>query len=179
MGIDYSYNLVIKKNMKEEVYNFIRNNGIINNGSCFVNVSLDSQILKFLECGKGKKIALKTDTDKDFILYNNTVNVGNIDIVEKKIDKDKVLISFIGVTDEMSNLISESISLRKFFLNLSENVSSIITFIDLEWEGYKIIYYNGDNINISLEVGEEEDICSSKFLEIISEFSNNIKKAFY
>lgn len=180
MGIEYSYNLVVGNEEKKKLFSFINERGVVDRfNNCTFNVDIDSFILKYLEGGYGSSPKYDKEYINKYIKSDNMVEIKGIDLIEKRISDNKVLISFIAVTDEMSMLFKESINLKNFFKTLSKNVGATITFIDMDLSGYEIILYKNMDVNIYLGTNGDEEIKENEFVEIMKEFSSNISKAFY
>ncbi len=62
-----------------------------------------------------------------------------------------------AVTTEMSQMLERSLSVKKWILAFSKAAGSIMTYIDLEHNGRRILFYNGREIEVIIKKGIEYD----------------------
>ncbi|WHX49589.1 hypothetical protein QNH46_02560 [Paenibacillus woosongensis] len=64
---------------------------------------------------------------------------------------DEIEVSFTAATSDMGLLFRDSVSITRWFVELSKKINSIITYIDLEDEGVRIVYFNGSDVSLELK----------------------------
>ena len=160
MGSDFSFIVITKKENKSKIESFINlySDNVVSfsnfSDNCLgINFPVDSHILKYLEGGYGGyNDQLSFDTTKQFMRDNNNkVCIGCIYLTESKYDDSNELYKyeFTAATSDMSFLFQESISIRKWFIKLSKTVAAIISYMDLEYNGNRIIFFKNDFIYFS------------------------------
>ncbi|QQQ29991.1 hypothetical protein [Chryseobacterium indoltheticum] len=89
---------------------------------------------------------------EDRYLGNGKVCIGSFDVsINKHKDYDIYMLSFGAVTTKMSTMLSESLSVRNWLQEFSKISNSILTFIDLESSGDKIVFYKGKKVEIQID----------------------------
>lgn len=89
---------------------------------------------------------------EDWYLGNGKIRIGSFDSsIIKHTDFDVYVFSFTAVTTNMSVMLHESLSVRNWMHEFSKVSDSIVTFIDLESAGDKIVYYKGEKVEILIE----------------------------
>jgi len=98
------------------------------------------------------------DAFKQFYLGNGKMSVGYFDAVIQKSKIDDIyLLSFTAVTTDMSIMLEKSISVKKWILEFSKNTDALMTWLDQENNGKKIMYYNGEKIDMHINGKVEEE----------------------
>ncbi|WP_415328304.1 hypothetical protein [Chryseobacterium sp. MMS23-Vi53] len=86
---------------------------------------------------------------EDWYLGNGKISIGSFDsTINKHKDFDVYTFSFTAVTTSMSVMLHESLSVKNWIHEFSKVSDSIVTFIDLESSGDKILYYKGEKVEI-------------------------------
>ncbi|MDQ0496068.1 hypothetical protein [Paenibacillus brasilensis] len=173
MGLDYSFKIVMNKNEKEDLYEYIRKHGSIDYGNCAcIHFDMDSFILKYLEGGYGwnphyNKLEISTHIKPD-----GKARIGciYISITEIEGQNDEVEVFLTAATSDMSLLFRDSVSINRWFIELSKEMNSIITYIDMEDEGVKIIYFKGSQIDLEIKGKQHLGDLRKIFFDIFKEF---------
>ncbi|KQT33136.1 hypothetical protein ASG22_18120 [Chryseobacterium sp. Leaf405] len=86
---------------------------------------------------------------QNIYLGNGKISIGSFDasIIKHK-DHDVYELSFSAVTTTMSIMLDSSLSVRNWLHEFSIVSDSIVTFIDLESSGHKIVFYKGKKVEI-------------------------------
>ncbi len=178
MGLDYTYILVIKKSKREKLINFIKaSEEVCESESICINFEVDSFILKYLEGGYDWKPHYDKKEMNQYLTLDNKARIGGIDYLEREVNihGEELVVSFTAVTSDMSHLFQESISIRNWFIMLSKKVDAIITYLDMEGEGHRIIYFNGRETALEF-VGEGLYALKRKpFLCMMDEFLKHFR----
>ncbi|WP_240420532.1 hypothetical protein [Paenibacillus periandrae] len=177
MGLDYSYIIIIKEENRGKLFQYINKRGSLDGNCACINFEVDSFILKYLEGGYDWSPHYDRQEIAKWLNSDGSANIGCINVRERKLPnlKGELSISFTAVTSSMSHLFRDSVNIHKWFLDLSKEVDSIITYIDLESEGDRIIYFRGHEINIELKGEGHIDLGKKDFLNIMTEFSNRFR----
>jgi hypothetical protein len=155
MGLDYGYITAIPEQNYNKVFDFISSHGELtvgfeNTKCAILHFDLDSFIFKFLEGGYNFKPHYNKDEIEKQLVAHNKAGIGCFYIYERDLVKESKykIIRFVAATDDMSLLLKESVSIEKWFIKFSEVLESSLTYLDMEAEGSKIIYWAGKSINI-------------------------------
>ena len=189
MGSDFSFVVVAKKENKSRMEAFINlySDDIITFGNlsdnCLgINFPIDSYILKYLEESYGShNNHIFSNTVKQFMRDNNSkAHIGCIYLTEDMYDDSNEICKyeFTAATSDMSFLFQDSISIKKWFIELSKAVDSVISYIDLEYNGNRIIFFNGKEIDIFLKGDDCFQLTSQEFCNAILAFSKSTKRYF-
>lgn len=81
----------------------------------------------------------------------------------------------MAATDDMSLLFKESVSIEKWFLKFSEALESCLTYLDLESDGCKLIYWAGKTIKIELKGDSFMNHSKDEFLTIMDVFTSTLQ----
>lgn len=105
-------------------------------------------------------INLIKDFKEDFeslYLGNGKIRIGGFDSTITKLKNSEIYeIELTAVTSDISIMLETSISVKKWILEFSRISDSILTYLDLEHNGHKIMYYKGKEIEITIREGFEE-----------------------
>ncbi|WP_019911905.1 hypothetical protein [Paenibacillus sp. HW567] len=156
MGLDYNYILVIHKDQRDRLLRYVQEHGEVSGtGSFCLHFGVDSAVLKYLEGGYEPGPHYDWAEIQRSLLPGNKARIGTIDYSEEALDNHAELlrVRFMAVTSDMSRLLRDSKSVREWFVTLSKHVDAIITYMDMEAEGQRIIY--GNDTETFLEFKEE------------------------
>lgn len=169
MGLDYSYIIGLKKANKPKLLYHLQQRATLQKsdfGDCaIINFQLDRTIVNYLKASIRREegfnlkttLLFKKSNFKDYFLDDETGVVGCIYYCEKEIKDDQYVFAiFTAATTSMSILFQESLSIRKWFIELSKEVNATATFIDLEDEGYRFIYKQEQEIDLMIKSFKEE-----------------------
>lgn len=173
MGLDYSFITVIHKREKDRLFEYIRKHGTIDYGDCAcIHFDLDSFILKYLEGGYSWVPHYDKSEVDLHIEPDGKASIGCIYISTKDLenDLDEIEVSLTAATSDMSLLFRDSVSITRWFVELSKEINSIITYIDLEDEGVRIVYFNGSDVNLELKSNHHLGDLRRNFFDIIKAF---------
>lgn len=177
MSYNFWFKLVIKKENKDKLINYINNNGSMNDIGYIGRFKFDKYILSYLQSYHSdeeiqKQIDRNEKASIGYIFYNERIEENN---------PDTIGISFMAATSYMSELFRESESIYKWFIELSNLTSSMLTYIDFEHLGYRIIFHKGKEVNIQIRYDNQEYDYSGipQFNEIIDDFHKLAKIYFY
>lgn len=173
MGLDYSFITVIHKKQKDRLIEYIRKNGTIDYGDCAcIHFEMDSFILKYLEGGYSWAPHYDKSEVDFFIEPNGKARIGGIDISTRELEgnPDEIEVSLTAVTSDMSLLFRDSVSITRWFVEMSREINSIITYIDLEDDGVRIIYFNDSEVNLELKSNHHLGNLQGNFFDIIKAF---------
>ena len=96
--------------------------------------------------------------------------IGNIEIRIKDYSKripETVEIRFLAVTTRMSELFRDSLSIDQFFKNLCNEVGADYGCLDKETEGYKLIWYEGEEKDYELKLRNWDTFDKLEFIPTI------------
>lgn len=173
MGLDYSYKIIINKNEKEHLYKYLREHGTIDYGDCVcIHFDMDSFILKYLEGGYDYKPHYDKIEISTHIKPDGKASIGCIYISIKEIEgqNDEIEVSLTAATSDMSLLFKDSVSINNWFVGLSKELKSIITYMDMEDEGVKIFYFNGSQVDLELKSKQHLGDLRMIFFDVIKTF---------
>jgi len=154
VGLDYSYVLVSEQN--EEIKNFIIKHSeekinISGNDDCLcISFPLDAQIREYFE---NFDADWKSKCLCDF-MHDNIGRIGCIYYSRYAIDDlpGYYKHEFTAAISSMSRLFENSPCIKKWFIDLSRASNSIMTYMDLEDSGIKLIYDKGCETDIIYDV---------------------------
>lgn len=85
-------------------------------------------------------------------LGNGKISIGGFDASISKLPNQSAYeIKFKAVTDDMSRMLGSSFAVKKWLKALSKASESILTYIDLEHNGNRIVHYKGIDLDILLK----------------------------
>ncbi|MEK8132974.1 hypothetical protein WMW72_34355 [Paenibacillus filicis] len=175
MGLDYSFVTVIHDHYRDKLFEYIKKHGTLSYGDCAcIHFEMDSFILKYLEGGYDWTPHYDKTRVEEYIEPDGKARIGCIYISVRELEgtNKEIEVSFTAATTDMSLLFKDSVSISRWFITLSKELNSIITYIDLESEGIRIIYCKGLELRLELNGGEYHlSELSKSFLDIIKEFS--------
>lgn len=161
MGLDYSYITIFKKADKQKLTSRLSLDATINKtdfGMCStINFKVDKSILEYLKSiiRQNEGINLRTtlffkkSRFKDYF-SGDFGKIGCVYIEEKVFpNTNYIFVSFSAATTSMSILFQNSASIKEWFISLSKEVNAVATFLDLEDNGYRFIYKNGQEVDIA------------------------------
>lgn len=174
MSVRHTYNLVINKTKREKLYQYVFANSTPESDfDCFsLFFKVDSHVLKYLE-----------DWDyypepewprKDVwsqLTPDGRAKIGCIYVVERAVSESEIEITFLPSCWDISWLFRDSLSVREWFIELSEMISATMTFLKLENEGHRILYYKGELIDVGLKGERHLELGASKFVEVMTSFA--------
>ena len=188
MGSNFSFIIVAKNENRITIENFINHYtdewiylDSAKNLGISINFPLDSFVLKYLEGGYEYNVYNPSDKVQYFLRDDNRAHIGNIDYSEYVFDNSYeglIKYRFTAVVSSMSFMFEESISVRKWFIELSKAVNAIISFIDLEYNGNRIIFFNNKEVDILLKGETYYDLTVNEFCDAIETFSEAAKDHF-
>lgn len=89
---------------------------------------------------------------EDRYLGNGKISIGSFDSsIYKLKDIDVYVFTFTAVTTDMSVMVSESLAVKNWIHEFSTVSNSIMSLIDLESSGDKIVFYKGEKVEIQIE----------------------------
>ena len=177
MGLDYCYVLLIDKKEKANLWEHLRKNGnseSIYGETCLsIDFELDNKIFEYLRNNiaedKGRISKEKLLLNREgYPSYFPEIHLGRVGCIfirfyDSQMD-NKLFVQFSAATTQMSILFQDSESVEEWFLNLGKKFGSIVTFIDLEEQGFKFISSGDKECNMLLGDDDLE-------LEIEDEYS--------
>lgn len=108
---------------------------------------------------------------EDVYLGNGKIRIGGFDSSIIKLNNSNIYeIEFIAVASSISDILANSIAVKKWIIEFSKYSDSIISFLDFESQSFKILYFNKDIVEIELN----ED-----FLTEIQSHQNIYPEIFY
>ncbi|WP_334076654.1 hypothetical protein [Paenibacillus sanfengchensis] len=176
------YTLIIKKTHMDKLRNYIERHGYFDNSQVVLKFDLDSTLMKYLEEGHGEQeygIAqgvvphFRKDIIYKYIEQGYKVKIEKIEYLVEELsgEEDMVKVRLIPKKWKTDQLFSQSISIRKWFEDLSKEVSAKMTYQSL-WNGgyaHRIIYYEGEQTNMEFTGHYELDV--NCFTEIYRHFA--------
>lgn len=91
-------------------------------------------------------------------LGNGKIRIGGYDTkITRLKNHDAFELEFTAVTTDMSIMMEKSVSVKKWILEFSRQSESIISYLDLEHNGKRVLYYMGREVDITITKGFEED----------------------
>jgi len=152
---------------------YIKSNGSIDSGNCVcIHFEMDSFIMKYLEGGYDWSPHYDQSQVQFFIEPDGKARIGCIYIFVKELENhpDEIEVTLTAATSDMSLLFRDSVSISRWFVEFSKELNAIMTYIDLEDEGAKIIYYNGAEVNLMLKSNHHLADLRHTFLDMITAF---------
>ncbi|GEN76470.1 hypothetical protein [Chryseobacterium hagamense] len=90
------------------------------------------------------------ETFENYYLGNGKIRIGDFDSEIRKSGVDGIYhLIFTAVTTAMSSMLVESLSVKKWIEELSEVSEAIVSYIDMESSGHKLLFYKGKKIDIT------------------------------
>ncbi len=177
MGLNYEYVLVIPIENKDKLISFINKHGLFQDSCSSIRSEIDSAIFKYFEGGYSFYPQYDCEEINHHIVSNNMVEIGEFDYREIYIEDNSsdIIVAFTAVASEMSLLIKDSNSIKRWFIELSKYVDSIITYLDLESEGHRIIYYRGIETFLEFKGEWFFSLGKSKFKDVMNDFSKYLE----
>ncbi|MFB0842072.1 hypothetical protein [Paenibacillus oleatilyticus] len=174
MGLDYSYTIVIDEKDVDPLRDYLKEHGELSGDCACIRFEIDSFIMKYLEGGYDGTPHHDRAEIEQFIGNDGKARIGCIYIKESKLPdvNGELSVSFTAATSSMSLLLRDSYSIHRWFIRLSKEFHSILTYVDLEHEGHRLIYYRGQEINIELKGEGHLEIGKSELLSIIQDFTD-------
>ncbi|WP_153800808.1 hypothetical protein [Foetidibacter luteolus] len=183
MGLDYRYITIIEKSNRERLITKLSIDATEHKskfGNCTViHFKLDKDILHYLKreiqqnerLGYWKNLFFRKSRFNDYFL-GDKVKIGCIYIEEENLsDFDYLIVSFKAASTSMSILFQNSRSIKEWFVDLSKEVNAAVTFLDMEDDGYRIIYKNGMEMEMTFPEDAEKILDEQKFyLKIFEDF---------
>ncbi|NQX64643.1 hypothetical protein HQN90_00750 [Paenibacillus alba] len=178
MGLDYQFILIMQESNRDKLFEYVRKNGPLDYSGCAsLHFEMDSFIFKYLEGGYDWKPHYDKSEIERFIKPNGKASIVCIYISIKKLDglNDEIEVSFTAATSDMSRLFEDSISISKWFTDLSMEVNSIITYLDLEDDGARIIYFKGFDFMGDVQMKLKASLKSQKVID----FGGKVEVTFF
>lgn len=165
MGLNNSYTITIDKSEKDKAVNYIlrscliRENQLPNpleaDDKCItLKVEIDIPIKRYLRnyyyYGRSNSDYQEERIDKRIVA--NMTTIGCVD-VEIKEFSHKINIRFVCVTSQMSELFTDSLSIRNWFIKLCEATNAETGMYDRENHYIELFWYKG--IRKSLKIGDK------------------------
>ncbi|MHA7967766.1 hypothetical protein ACX93W_26995 [Paenibacillus sp. CAU 1782] len=175
MGLDYTFVTIIPKHQLEHVYAYVRNHGVIHSGnSASIHFPLDSFILKYLEGGYSWRPHYDQEEIELHMEPGGKASIGGIDLSTRELEDypDEIEVSFTAVTSDMSRLFQDSVSISQWFVGLSKSCDAVLTYIDLEDEGARIIFCHGTEVHLELRGNNHLADFRETFFEMMTAFYN-------
>ena len=152
MGENYSYVLLVEGSNKKKLWEYLQEKGTWSralNSNCLVlPFELDKPITTYIKNRIREErrfyqwgaIAL---TEQNYPAYitdgKGRIGCLYVDSYKSKTNKGH-FITFMAATTEMSRLLQASSSIRKWFIVSSSVVGAVACFLDLEEQGYQLLY---------------------------------------
>ncbi len=174
MGLDYSYNIVIDEKDVGRLRHYLAEHCELSGDCACIRLEIDSFIMKYLEGGYDWTPHHDRAEIEKYIGNDGKAGIGCIYIKERKLPNasGEISVSFTAATSSMSLLLRDSYSIRQWFIRLSKEFHSILTYLDLEHEGHRLIYYRGQEINIELKGEGHLEVGKSELLSILQDFTD-------
>ncbi len=84
-------------------------------------------------------------------LGNGKIRIGGFDTFITRLEKHGLFrIAFCAVTSDMSIMLEESFSVRKWITEISTACNAELSFVDREWKGDHILWYKGAGVDIKV-----------------------------
>ncbi|OQP46284.1 hypothetical protein A4H97_31495 [Niastella yeongjuensis] len=91
-------------------------------------------------------------------LGNGKMRYGNY---ESKIiwlkDQEVFVFQFVAVTTDMSIAMEKSPAVKKWMIDFSRNADAILTHLDQDYNGRRILFYRGKEIDVTICEGNDEE----------------------
>lgn len=111
---------------------------------------------------------------ENYYLGNGKIRIGGFDSEIRKSGIDGIYhLMFTAVTTPMSSILVESLSVKKWIEELSEVSEAIVSYIDMESAGHKLLFYKGKKIDITFS--EPYDIPQDETAVFFDEYFKLIK----
>jgi hypothetical protein len=191
MGLDYSYVLLIKQSDEQLLLEHIAQTGSIHElpepfGTCVtLDFALDKILTPYLEVSirdfnrdsRTRQWTLEKSKNRNFFPTDTTGRVGCIYLeIKPSPPSEYAYVSFLAATSDMSRLLQDSPSIRKWFIQLSRLINASATFMDLEEQGFEFIYWQGNSVsatlNEELEVTQNAGLNSQSLINVCQGYVN-------
>ncbi len=157
--------------------NYINSNGTMNDIGYIADFECDEALHDYLQSYFSDE-EIRNQLEED-----NKASIGYLFFNEYSLDTvpNIVAFSFMAATKNMSSLFKDSASVFNWFMELSRLSNSILTYIDFEHLGFKIVFHKGAevNININYENLDYDCINIPHYHEIMDDFSKYAKDYFH
>lgn len=91
-------------------------------------------------------------------LGDGKIRMGGFDTtISRLTHQDVYAIVFVAVTSGMSTMIENSVSVKKWILEFSKVSDSLLTYLDLEHNGHRLLFYNRNEVDVTIKEGFEID----------------------
>ncbi|MEO3944261.1 hypothetical protein [Gorillibacterium sp. CAU 1737] len=172
MGLDYRFVTVIPNEHRERMYEYIKNNGALFDSGCTViHFPMDSFILKYLEGGYDWKPHYDQEEIEKHIEPDGKASIGCIYIKEREQPGGELEVSLTAATTDMSLLFRDSFSISKWFVQMSIELNSILTYLDKEDDGVRILFYQGAPVQLDLSSDTHLGNLRDRFLPLVQDFA--------
>ena len=165
MGLNNTYLITIEKEKESKAIEYILNNCNIREtqlpnplqtkDNCLsLNVKVDIPIKRYLRnyYYHGRFNSDYQEERIENFINNNTVSIGCVDVNSEEFD-NKVNLRFVCVTSQMSELFTDSVSIRNWFIELCKLTNAETGVYDRENHYVELFWFNGESK--SLKVGEK------------------------
>ena len=188
MGSDFGFIVVAKRESKKAIEDYINLHSDKGNNldekyiSLSINFPMDSFILKWLEGGYQYNTHNTFDEIKHYLRDGYKASVGGIDFKNESFNNSNDICKYIftAVTSDMSFLFEESSTIRKWFIELGKVSNALIVYMNLEYNGNRIIFFNDKEVNIFLKDDTYFDLDANELCAAIEMFTksadNNFRK---
>ncbi|WP_128101555.1 hypothetical protein [Paenibacillus sp. DCT19] len=162
--LDKKYSVVMSKDHVDQLYQYIEQYGHWGKeqNQLGLQVDVDSTILKYLEDGHGEQEygisqgvipRFRKELVYKYIDANHQVQLSPIEYSQEIIaeDDENIVVHFTPKKWQVDQLFAQSLSIRRWFVNLSLAVSAKMTFQSLWLDGYahRIIVYEGEETDVA------------------------------
>ena len=186
MGSDFDFIVVTKIESKKAIDDYINLYSDEKNEldgkyvNLCINFPIDSFILKYLEGGYEYNVHNTFNEIKPYLRDENKARIGGIDFKKEAFNdsNDIYKYKFTAVTSGMSFLFEESVSIRKWFIELGKVSNALIVYMDLEYNGNRIIYFNGKEVDIFLKGDTYFNLSTKELCAAIEMFTKCSKDNF-
>jgi len=147
-----------------------------------INLPIDSFVVDYIRVHADRlaKEGFKKSIYEGLLKENNRATIGCIYYEEEPFDDSTEFVKyqFSAATNDMSRLFEKSSSIREWFVKLSKASHAKISYMNLESEGNRIIYYNNKEVDIFLNGESYFDLEIDEFCSAINTFSIAVKDYF-
>jgi len=186
MGSNFGFIVVTKMENKKAIENYINSYSDEKNEldgkyiNLCINFPIDSFILKYLEGGYEYNIHNTFNEIKPYLRDEYKARIGNIDFTKEIFNNSNDIhkYKFTAVTSDMSFLFEKSVSIRNWFIELGRVSNALIVYMDLEYNGNRIIYFNGKEVDILLKGDAYYDLSIKELCAAIEMFTKSAKDHF-
>ena len=179
MGLDYGYSILIKESSEEKVTDYLKVNADLSEDydstKCIsIIAEIDSFILKYLEGGYDIYPHYDKSEIHPWLLDGFKAKIGCVYVYRFQLKTGFLRYLFTAATSDMSLLFRESVRIKEWFTELSKSVDSKLTYVDLEHEGHKIIFWEGKEIDIELKGDRFLSLSKTDFVSVMDLFASNL-----